>query len=127
MAGGGRSSGSQSKRAGKGSAGSTASSGGAGGGSGGGTLECPETLPATLVGPAPGACAVGDVLDVVRMTSPTPPRVVCVHRSTGVTVGAIGGVPGLGRLLECLEDGVGYEAVVGSVFGGRVDVTLRKT
>jgi hypothetical protein len=43
-----------------------------------------------------------------------------------VTVGAIGGVPGLGILLECLERGVNYEALVESVAGGRVDVAVRK-
>jgi len=125
MAGGGRRGGGQLNRAGKGSAGDA----GTGGGAGelvGRALDCPETLSATLVGPVPNGCAVGDILDVVRMASPAPPRVVCVHRSSRVTVGAIGGVPGLGILLECLERGVNYEALVESVAGGRVDVAVRK-
>lgn len=60
------------------------------------------------------------------MATPPPARVVCVHRATGLSVGAIGGVPGLGRLLECLDEGVVYEAVVVTVLGGRVDVMVRK-
>jgi hypothetical protein len=121
--GGGGGSG-RAKKTGKGSAGGSGS-GGTGGGSGGGG-ECPETLSTTLVGPVPGACAPGDVLDVTIVATPPPPRVVCVHRATGRPVGAIGGVPGLGLLLECLEAGISYEAVVDAVSGGRVDVTLRK-
>ncbi len=123
MAGGGDG---RSRRAGKGTAAGGGSGGGAGGGSGGGASACPATLPATLVGPVPGSCAAGDLLDVTRMATPPPARVVCVHRGTGRKVGAIGGVPGLGRLLECLDEGVAYEAVVDAVAGGRVEVTVRR-
>jgi hypothetical protein len=63
---------------------------------------------------------------VTVVATPPPPRIICVHRVTGRPVGAIGGVPGLGLLLECLEAGVVYEALVDAVSGGSVDVTLRK-
>lgn len=123
MAGGGNG---RSRRVGKGSPAGGGSGGGTGGGSGEGASECPDALTATLVGPLPGSCVAGDVLDVIRMATPPPARVVCVHRTTGRTVGAIGGVPGLGRLLECLDEGVVYEAEVVAVSGGRVDVMVRK-
>jgi len=86
--------------------------------------DCPVALTAVLVGPAAGACAVGDILDVVFNAAPPPGRAVCVHRITGVTVGAIAGIPGLSKLLECLVAGVGYEAHIDKIVGGRVDVTI---
>jgi hypothetical protein len=89
-------------------------------------LECPVSLAAVLVGPASSSCAVGDILDVTLITMPAPGRAVCVHRVTGLTVGAIAGIPGLAVFLECLRAGVGYEAHVNAVVGGRVDVTLQK-
>lgn len=102
--------------------------GATGGGGAGGAVaqECPVTLTATLVGPAAGVCAVGDVLDVVYHATPAPGRAVCVHRVSGATVGAIAGIPGLSKLLECLDAGVGYEAHVDKIVGGRVDVTINQ-
>lgn len=107
------------------------SGGGGGGGSPGGSGEvgellCPSSLTAVLVGPAAGACSVGDVLDVTLITAPPPGRAVCVHRATAATVGAIAGIPGLARFLDCLAEGVVYEAQVDAIVGGRIDVTVRK-
>jgi hypothetical protein len=102
---------------------SGAGSGGAGSGDG---PDCPLTFKAALIGPVAGACAVGDVLDVIFQSTPPPGRIVCVHRGTGATVGAIGGIPGLSKVIECLQAGVQYEALVNNIAGGRVDLTVNR-
>jgi branched-subunit amino acid ABC-type transport system permease component len=79
---------------------------------------------ATLIGPVAGACAVGDLLQVIFQPTPAPGRIVCIHAVTGAVVGAIGGIPGLAKIIECLQAGVNYEAHVDHVSGGRVDATV---
>jgi len=100
------------------------SAGGSGGGGGNTGNDCPLSFKAALIGPVAGACAVGDVLQVIFHPTPPPGRIVCVHPLTGATVGAIGGIPGLAKLIECLRAGVSYEAQVTNILGGRVDVTV---
>ena len=97
----------------------------AGGSGGGGGPNCPTSFATSLVGPVPGSVTVGDRLDVILRTLPPPPRAVCVDRPAGTVVGAIGGIPGLAVFIDCLAAGVGYEATVDAVAGGRVDVTVR--
>ncbi len=106
-----------------GDGGAGGATGGAGGGSGA-ALGCPVSFNATLIGPAAVAWTAGEILDVTLISSPAPGRAVCVHRATGVTVGAIGGIPGLAKLLECLQAGVGYEARIDTILGGKIDVTV---
>lgn len=98
-------------------------SGGGGGGSGAGS-DCPLSFKTALIGPVAGACVAGDVLQLVFQPAPPPGRIICVHVGTGVTVGAIGGIPGLSKVIECLQAGVHYEAHVDNIVGGRVDVTV---
>jgi len=119
MAGSGGSSGNWGGSSGAGSGISGSSSGG-GGGTG---PDCPLSFKTALIGPA-GACAVGDLLEVIFHSTPPPGRIVCVHVGTGATVGSIGGIPGLSKLIECLKAGVQYEAHVNNIAGGRVDVTV---
>lgn len=95
-----------------------------GGGGGGDGPDCPISFKATLIGPVAGACAIGDLLQLVFQPTPPPGRIICVHTVTGGTVGAIGGIPGLSRVIECLQAGVNYEAHVDNIAGGRVDVTV---
>ena len=109
-----------------GTGGSSGGGGGGGGASGGGELRCPASFATSLIGPLPGAIAVGHLLDVVLQTAPSPARAVCVSRTSGSTVGAIGGIPGLAVFLQCLEAGVAYEAHVDAIVGGRVDVTVQQ-
>jgi len=82
------------------------------------------SLPTALIGPVPGGCAVGDLLQVIFQPTPPPGRIICVHIGTGATVGAIGGIPGLSKVIECLQAGVQYEAHVDNITGGRVDLTV---
>lgn len=101
--------------------------GATGGAAGGGAaFDCPTAFKAALVGPAAGACEAGDILDVVFAPNPAPGRAICINRTTKVTVGSIGGIPGLTKLLECLQASVGYEAHVDKVISGRIDVTVRQ-
>lgn len=111
-----------------GSGGSGSWGGGAGGGSGGGgsQLNCPTSFSTSLIGPTTAGIAVGNVLDVVLQSTPSPARAICVHRSTGAVVGSIGGIPGLAVFLQCLEAAVAYEAQVTAIVGGRVDVTVQR-
>lgn len=95
-----------------------------GGGGGGAGSDCPLSFKTALIGPVAGACAVGDVLQVIFQAAPPPGRIVCAHMGTGATVGAIGGIPGLSKVIECLQAGVQYEAHVDNITGGRVDVTV---
>jgi hypothetical protein len=54
----------------------------------------------------------GDILDVrVRGDAPNK-SVVCVTRPGGAAVGAVVGIPGLARLIRCIEAGNAYEAQV---------------
>ncbi len=100
--------------------------GSAGGGAGGGSAgsDCPLSFKTALIGPVPGGCVVGDILQVIFLPTPPPGRIICAHMGTGATVGAIGGIPGLSKVIECLQTGVRYEANVDNITGGRVDVTV---
>lgn len=58
------------------------------------------------------AVSEGDVL-AVRLEGAIPNRsVVCVTRPGGAIVGAVVGIPGLARLLACIEAGQTYDAHV---------------
>lgn len=107
-----------------GGASSIGSSAGGGAGGGGTGSDCPSSFKTALIGPVPGGCAVGDVLQVTFQPNPSPGRIICIHPGTGATVGAIGGIPGLSKVIECLQAGVQYEAHVDRIIGGRVDVTV---
>ena len=61
-------------------------------------------------------------LDATRQ----PRRVVIVDPVTTTRVGAIGGIPDLQRLIDCLAAGVRYDAMVTAVDGGRVDVHIQR-
>ena len=123
MGGGGGSGGGGSWGGGSGGGGSA---GGGGSGSGGSQLNCPASFPTSLIGPAPGTMVVNDMLDVNLQALPLPARAVCLSRSSGAVVGAIGGIPGLAVFLECLSSGVAYEAHVDAIVGGRVDITVQR-
>lgn len=122
MGGSGGGSGNWGGASGGGSGIGSAAGGGAGGGGAG--SDCPLSFKTALIGPVPGGCAVGDLLQVIFQPTPPPGRIICVHMGTGATVGAIGGIPGLSKVIECLQAGVQYEAHVDNITGGRVDVTV---
>jgi hypothetical protein len=63
-------------------------------------------------------------LRVVLDEGPPIRRALVVDPVAGRTVGAIGGIPDLKRLLDCLAAGVDYRAVVTTVDGGRVDLRI---
>ena len=94
--------------------------GGGGPGDGGPPQDsCPARLAASVAGPAQGIAA-NSWLDVILQGS----RVAFVDPVSGLTVGALMGVPNLAVLIQCLLDGVVYRAIVTSVSGGRVDVAI---
>jgi hypothetical protein len=63
----------------------------------------------------------GDRLGV-RIEPGEPYRSVVCITSTGAVVGAISALPGHGRLIRCLEQGVAYEVLVQDVGAGRCHV-----
>ena len=98
--------------------------GGGGAGGRGGTDPCDivETVP--LNSPQPAvvtAMNVGDILDVVLVTS-GPRPVLEVHRS-GQRAGALTHRNHL-RLINCITNGRSYQAVVMKKFGGAVEVRV---
>lgn len=87
---------------------------------------CPDSLEATLTGPAEGIVP-NSWLDVVVDESGPSPRVLVVDPPTGRTVGSLAGVPRLSDLVRCiLREGEEYRAFVESVEGGRVDVAVTR-
>lgn len=93
---------------------------------GGPELVCPSVVKTSLVGPVLGTMVVGDVLGVISLEIPAPARAVCVSRASGAVVGSIGGIPGIATLVDCINAGISYEALVDAIIGGRVDVTIRR-
>lgn len=87
--------------------------------------RCPETIRVVLSGPVEGIVP-NSWLDVFVDRSEGSPRVLVRDPTTGNVVGAIAGIPQLSVLVRCIEDGVEYQALVTSVDGGRVDVTVTK-
>jgi hypothetical protein len=80
-------------------------------------------LTRTLEAPVPGVAdllAAGDVLTV--QLDPGPPEVAAILQSDGSLAGSI--VPTV-RLLECLRQGVAFEAEVQSADGGAVYLEIR--
>jgi hypothetical protein len=55
---------------------------------------------------------VGDVLNVRLQGDPPNQSVVCVTRSSDAIIGAVVGIPGLARLIRCIEARNNYEAHV---------------
>lgn len=110
------------------------SSGGGGGGGGGGSGGGPPSTPkvdcsmlifrTTLNSPKPAVIKKlkkDEVLDVVAKTTRGP---VVVRTAEGEEAGSITSDQLL-RLLECIEEGYSYVAIVHSISGGQVTVEIR--
>ncbi len=52
--------------------------------------------------------------------------VACVHPATGKVVGSLAGIPGIGRLIKCIENGESYAVDVVLIQGGHCEVFLHK-
>lgn len=74
----------------------------------GDAAPCPPRVIAIL--PDPGGIDVGDAVNVVFEAGP-PARAIVITLG-GIRLGAVSGVPNLSRLLECLREGVAYNARV---------------
>ena len=85
--------------------------------------DCPERLEAVVSGPDRGFSR-GMYLDVVLDESSGAPRVLTRDAVDGRTLGAIGGIPDLSRLIRCLRAGAVYRAVVNAVDGGRTEISV---
>lgn len=94
---------------------------GGGGGGGGQGDNCPRLMFVVLADADPSVVSVGDGLAVTLLGE----AVAVLSASDGSTIGTISPAPGVARLRECLERGVGYEGLVESVEAGvvRVQVT----
>jgi hypothetical protein len=90
---------------------------------GSGSADCKSLrLDKALEAPVPAVVetlSVGDVLDVALQ--PGPPPVVALHAPAGLA----GSVVPTTRLLECLRQGVAFEAEVMSANAGAVRVEVR--
>ncbi len=97
---------------------------GGGGGGGGRPLDpCPLRLRTTVLGPAAGLVA-GTWLELMLDRSAGQPKIVLVELVSNAAVGALGAVPDLDILINCIDTGVEYRAYVDSVSGGRVEITV---
>jgi hypothetical protein len=81
---------------------------------------CPQRL--TAIFPNPGGLAQGEKLAVVF--EPGPPGRAMLVTPTGVRLGPVAGVAQLGRFLECLREGVPYNAYVENLTDAAVTCTL---
>ena len=67
---------------------------------------------------------MGMTLRVILDEGPPVSRALVVDPVADRTVGSIGGIPDLKRLLDCLAAGVTYRAVVTAIDGGRVELRI---
>lgn len=108
-----------------GSGGDPNAGGGEGGGAGGSSGGCPRELETPLTGTdRTDLFEPNMLLDVVLDQTGPFKRVVAFDPVSQKIVGSVAGVPGLAKVIECLEAGVAYRANVVAVDGGRVDIHI---
>jgi hypothetical protein len=101
-------------------------SGGGGGGSADQPIDCASVnLSTVLASPVPEVIAELKQADKLRLTlrDSTPPVIQALDQSDRVA-GAIA-VSNVTRLIDCMRQGYKYVAIVASVNGGEVKITVR--
>lgn len=110
------------------SSGSTTSrTGGAGSGGGGGADPCDMVQTAPLNSPQQAVVStlsIGDRLDVVLTGSP-PRQILEVHAHTGRVAGSLTHRGHL-QIIECINQGYSYEAIITALSGAFVTVRVQR-
>lgn len=106
---------------------STPSRVGGGGGVNGGGNDCANVLQSTILNsPNPlviNTLHIGDVLRIVLLSSTGP---LVVQTNSGQTAGSITSAS-LHRLIECINNGFHFIAIVVEIDGGRCTVEVRSS
>jgi hypothetical protein len=95
--------------------------------SGGAGFDCSTLVERTYLNSPVAAVVsslmVGDVLDVQLQTGSPAPSLLAVH-SSGATAGSLT-PPRLPQIIDCIQQGFTYVAVVQQINGGQVTVEIR--
>ena len=81
---------------------------------------CPAKVTVTM--PNPGQVGEGEKLALILEQAAKPILVLATEK--GVRLGPVAGIPELGKLLECVRDGIPYAASVSQVSGGTLTCVI---